>query len=363
MIGRIIKNLLLITVPAVLLCFVFLEVVLRTIIPAAEIPYKTSGNELVLRYDPQKARSGRFTAGALAQQRAHWRINDHGWNSDIDCLEGTRERPLIAVIGDSFVEAFQVDPDENLAAILRRRVAPAYDVYSFGMQGSPLSQYLHVSRYVAHRFSPDVLVFVVVHNDFDEMLRDLFYRPAYLQLVEDNGTLVETPVLPYRSRDVNQWIRKSALARYLWLNVNIGALVETTGRRELNANIDVNQAVSNRDAIEDAVQLVVQRIQDEHPSTPIVYLMDAPRVDLYAGRLAQSNVLWLNQLMERTCRKVGCYFLDLSGPFADHFRRDSTRFESPYDAHWNEYGHRVAGEALHEWMLDQGILAREPTRE
>jgi hypothetical protein len=358
MFNRIARNLLLITLPTLLLCFALLEVLFRTVVPAAEIPYKYSDPEdRVLRYDPGRASAGVFTAGMFAQQRARWRINNDGWNSDIDYIAGSRNKPLIAVIGDSFVEAFQVDPEKNFAAVLRRRLAPDYDVYSFGMQGAPMSQYLHMSRYVARRFQPDIMVFTIVHNDFDESLRSLYHRPFYMQLLCENGEFVETEVVEYSSPRINQWIRKSATARYLWLNANIGSFTEVTKRGgDLNANIKVDEVMENRETIEDAVLLLVQRIQRENPDRKIVYMMDAPRFDIYAGRLASSNVRWLNDLMDRTCEEVGCHFIDLSAPFSEVFRNDSLRFDSPYDAHWNERGHRVAGEVLYRKLLEFGIL-------
>ncbi len=361
---RAFRNLVLITVPTCLLLVVLLEVIFRTVIPAAEIPYKSSGSENVLRYDPNRTATGVFTAGMLAQQRASWRINNEGWPSAIDYAPAPHDKPLIAVIGDSFVEAQQVDPDENFVAVLRRQLGTDYIVYGFGMQGAALSQYLHVARYVRERFHPDVLVFNVVHNDFDESLRSLFYHPTYLQLSYTDGAFRETQVLPYSSPPRNQLIRTSALARYLWLNAHIGGLTEVIRRGgELNANIEVDRAAANRESIKGAVSYVLQRLRAENPEIPLVFLVDAPRFDLYAGRLETSNVIWLNGLLADACDNISrCFLLDLSDSFSEAFRQDSIRFESPYDAHWNEHGHAVVGRALHRKLLEWKVLTAQPGR-
>jgi hypothetical protein len=55
---------------------------------------------------------------------------------------------LIAVIGDSFIEAFQVNVDDNYPYILNKKLADKCKVYAFGKSGCPLSPYLNMSRYI-----------------------------------------------------------------------------------------------------------------------------------------------------------------------------------------------------------------------
>jgi len=51
------------------------------------------------------------------------------------------QRPLMMVIGDSFVEAHHVDTGSTATELLNRKVADAGRVYSMGLSGAPLSQY------------------------------------------------------------------------------------------------------------------------------------------------------------------------------------------------------------------------------
>src|SRR5438309_72885 len=121
MIVRIFKNLVFITLPSILFCIILLELLFRYIIPASETPYVYfDHNNQILRYDTEGKTEGIYTIGGLTQQRSRWRINNYGWNSKIDYVPyQIRQKPLIAIIGSSYVEAFQVNIEDNIAAILR----------------------------------------------------------------------------------------------------------------------------------------------------------------------------------------------------------------------------------------------------
>ena len=101
-----------------------------------------------------------------------------GWNYPIDYYP-INDKKLIAVIGDSYIEAFQVDVDKNYPFLLREKLKNDYEVYAFGKSGAPLSQYLHISRYVNRHFDPDILIFNLVHNDFDESIQELYPGNTY----------------------------------------------------------------------------------------------------------------------------------------------------------------------------------------
>ncbi|HEY9182375.1 MAG TPA: SGNH/GDSL hydrolase family protein, partial [Gammaproteobacteria bacterium] len=166
------KNLAMVSVPSLALVLLVLEVVFRTAIPAAARPQAFfDATTSIWKLDRSVQAEGLATIGKLAQQRARWRINNEGWNSPIDyATEKSRSR--VAVIGDSYVEALQVDIERSYPNLLASELGSAWEVYAFGVSGAPLSQYLHMARYVVARFSPDVLVLNLVHNDFTESYAD-----------------------------------------------------------------------------------------------------------------------------------------------------------------------------------------------
>ncbi|HMC83304.1 MAG TPA: hypothetical protein VKL61_08745, partial [Candidatus Polarisedimenticolia bacterium] len=178
------KNLFLLTLPGLIFTLLLLELFFRFVVPACEMPsVYFDPTDRILRYDTRGRKEGIATLGKWGEGRARWRINNYGWNSEIDYApaEGPH-RPLLALIGDSYIDALQVDVADNIAAQTRRALGGGYQIYSFGIGGAPLSQYLLMSRYVRRHFNPSVMVFNVVHNDFDESLVELENMPYFLEL-------------------------------------------------------------------------------------------------------------------------------------------------------------------------------------
>jgi hypothetical protein len=259
------------------------------------------------------------------------------------------------------VNGFQVDPEQNLAAVLRGLVGSHFDVYGFGMPGAPLSQYLQMSRYVDRNFDPDVLIFVVVHNDFHESLRDLHRDPAFLQVARGDGGFVEIAPTGPVEPGPPIWMH-SALMRYLRITLQSRLLVRggPDSPGAFVANIPVDQVEAQRETIRAATFWIVERIRRENPGRTLVFLMDAPRSDLYAGTLAASRVRWLNELLGDACAAQGVAFVDLTRRFSEVYARDGTRFESDVDAHWNAAGHREAALALAAELLRLGAIEGDP---
>lgn len=357
------KNTVFITVPTILVLFLILEVFFRLVIPAANRPggYFDEDN-LIYKLPPNK--SGTYTMGKLAQQKARWRINNHGWNSPIDYTR-TKNKKRIAVIGDSYIEAFQVDVDKSYPSLLREKLGDEFDVYSFGKSGAPLSQYLNISRYVNKCFSPDILIFNIVHNDFDESIASLNPNDMEILTLDLSDSLISEKIpRPNYSFQQYDWrkrlIMKSALVRFLLMNLaakrtvlgiidnirKLGSKDAKETKTVFNANVEVNVLLSNVEQIEKATEYVLQRIQVENVDKRIIFVMDAPRFNVYKNILDKSNVLFLHQIMERLCAKYNFEFLDLTMPMKKDYDVNNVRFESKYNPHWNEYGHKFVCEQV-----------------
>src|SRR5687768_1767173 len=166
------RNILLLTLPSLIAVFIALELFFSFIIPASEFPYYYyDPNDHILRFSTTEQRDGVFTVGVMAKQRGRWHVNNAGWNSAVE-FNKEKHQLRIAIIGDSYIEALQVNVEESLAGQLRHLISkspyPEVEVYAFGVSGAPLSQYLQMARYASTYFDPDILVINVVHNDFDE---------------------------------------------------------------------------------------------------------------------------------------------------------------------------------------------------
>jgi hypothetical protein len=355
---KLLKGLLFITLPVLMILGLILEAVLRTVVPASNPPQGYfDESERVYKFKAEEA-TGMITVGPLAKHRARWRTNNHGWNSPVDYYT-KKNRPRIAVIGDSYIAAFQVDVDKSYPALLGKDLSDQYDVYQFGVSGAPLSQYLHMSRYVKEVFSPDILIFNIVHNDFYESLISANPGNDRWMRLRIRGDQVEE-VRPQGDRDIVQYSvvkrisRKSALVRYLIFNLRIReTLARLAGgiqsEPEYNANIDLSVLRATRAGVEKAVRYVLAQLKAENPETRIIFVMDASKNDIYSGR-EDADLTFLHELMAKYCRATGFEFLDLTRSMTETYELNGVPFNSEFDGHWNEYGHEFAYKQVSQWL-------------
>lgn len=330
----------------------FLEIVFRWLIPAAERPAPISKPpDIVAKYETG---TGTYTLGPWAAQRGRWRINDQGWNNlrDYHRHDG---KHTIAILGDSYVEAFHVDIDRAFFSILDEDLGPQVAVYSFGRAGAPLSQMLHLSRSVARDFDPQTMVFVVVHNDFDQSLERLNPWRTDFMTVDLTGSVPrEIPPTPRTLGNGRRWVKKSAIVRYLFYNLQISAVLQQIGIRGKTQGIPVSydrQVLDHLDEIERLVDLVVGRLRAENPNRRLIFLMDAPRSEIYASKLTEADhLLVLNRMMKEATRRHGCEWLDLTTPMAQEYAIRGVPFNSNLDYHWNETGHALVARELHRMI-------------
>jgi hypothetical protein len=348
----ILKNILFISLPTLLFLLVPLELFFRLVIPAAEKPiaYFDEKNKM-LRSSEKRRTEGLYTIGKYAQIRGHWRINNFGWNSVIDYEPaiGSRKR-LIGIIGDSYVRSLQVDVDKSFIHLLRNKLHSEYEVYSFGHDGAPFSQYLHMSRYANNHFDPETLVFLIIHNDFDESVSQMVSKPYFLQLSLEENRITET--IP-RKQKLFQFLTYSAIFRYLYSNIHLSSIYFnlTQKTKKYNANIITDSLLKKKEIFLKTTNYLVKKIKDENPDKRIIFLMDAPRNDIYENRLETSNLLWLHEIVFNVCAKNELELIDLTNPFHIDYLKHHKRFNSEIDGHWNEYGHEKVAEILYHYLM------------
>ena len=353
-----IKNIILVSLPVIFFLVLLLELFFRFVIPATDPPMGFFNEEERMYYFSNQREEGLITIGRFAQIRARWHINNDHWNYPIDYAP-VNDRNLIAVIGDSFIEAFQVDADEKYPFLLRNRLDPDFEVYAFGKSGAPLSHYLHVSRYVDRHFDPDILIFNMVHNDFEESIHELYPNKAcFMQVsVDENGSLVETVPCPnFAYPQYTAWKRvvyKSALFRYLDFNLNLRQIrrnIAGIDDRTFEGNIEADKVKINKNRIFEVTDYLVRTIREENSDKRIIFIIDAPKGEVYTNTLDESRVLWLNDMMKEICYTHDVEFLDITPLMVEAYRANGRKFTSEWDGHWDEYGHEFVANALFDYL-------------
>lgn len=287
------------------------------------------------------------------------KTNNYGFVSDVDYSE-TETTPLIAIVGDSYVEAVMVPFPETISGRLAEYLKNEFRVYSFAHSGDPLSQYLIYAEYARTRFKPNGIIIVVVGNDFDESFMKYAYEPGHHHFLETpNGELVLKRI-DYSLTLAKKIARKFALARYLMLNLGILSLpqrfrnfIKTDNQNALYVGQTLRNGDSERLTLsKKAVDAFFDRLPVMSGLSPseILFVIDGIRPNLYDEKLVKEvdgsfiDVMRKYFIAEATAG--GYEVVDMQFWFSEHYKMYRKRFEYPSDAHWNGIGHKVVFDAI-----------------
>ncbi len=351
----------------VLECFVFRVLLL----PDDVLPNVSINN--VVRYMPRTDATFRHPDN----RETRVRINGDGWNSVRAeyTLERTAGVARIAVIGDSYVHGAFVNTEEGFPEVLEQELAAGgqkVEVLRFGMDGAPLSQYLHMLRREVRRFTPDVVVVQLIHNDFDESYRALHNRTgsSFLKLAQAHDKrLVEIPPVDFKPGFADV-LRNSATFRYLYYETNayltfkhlISALY-WGGSDEWNPEF-VSSAVDIRNIGDHAKnRLITRYVMAEMKALAkrdgfkLAFAMDGVREAVYAGKpVASYEVGKLNAMARAVADELELPFLDLQEAFQQDWTQHRQRFEYAYDWHWNGRANMLVGKAIARFLRSEPRL-------
>lgn len=337
-------------------------VVFRFLLVPDDLLENTSINGVV-RYQPKSQATFRHPGGATSLVT----INAQGWNSTrphyaIDKIPG---RTRIAVIGDSYVHAAQVNVHEAFPEVLESNLIAEglpVEVFRFGMDGAPLSQYLHMFRREVLAYKPDIVVVQLIHNDFDESYRFLKTRYASSFLKLDRGpdgriTEIAPADFRYGLADV---LRYSSTFRYVYYETGLYLTAKSlVSRLFWGGNEDwspefVSSAVDIRKIGDHYANrlfaryvLAEMKALAEANGVRLVVVMDGVREAIYEGRHpGEYEVGRLNYIAADVSRELDLPFLDLQATFAADYKLRRKRFEYPFDWHWNVEANRLVAGAI-----------------
>lgn len=382
---------------AVLTVFVSLlaaEAFLRTTLPFA-VSYWPS------RFDP--AVGFVFEPGA----ELRWTNGVDFWQSTIVNADGMLDRKMpgpkaagtcrVLFVGDSFVEAAQVPIDAKVQVVIEKMARargglPPIEAAGVGFSGTGQASQLALYEKIGRKFEPDIVVLVVVGNDFTDnsaILSSLLNgwdprRPPREFFVSGDGpggfvrqkidpawreAGMPTGVVPEGSID-------AALARLSYLYVFV--------RGHLRAQFPSlfpnrsAEAIAARVAWARGIDLYAKAEQGwnlaEYPGADAMFNKPGPLPPVFeealgASRAAFAEFKRLGETDKFQLLALGTHSLYPSSPFVDRLRTILSDLDIPYadqtehirkaggtaaqaqfsrDGHWSAQGHRWAAEAVLE---------------
>ncbi len=374
--GQIAQNVAL-SAASLAVCFAMLElVVFRFVLVPDDLLANVSINGAV-RYRPGTEATFRHPDGS----RTHVTINADGWNSTKPSypLARTPGKRRIAVVGDSYVHGAFVDTADGFPEIAEaelRRVAIDAEVFRFGMDGAPLSQYLHVLRREVRNYKPDVVVVSLIHNDFDESWRFLKtrYASSFMKIGRaEDGRPLEIPPAEFEAGSADLF-RQFATFRYLYYETNAHLRLKSLVSRHfwggneewkdefISSAVDIRK-IADHEQNRFATRYVLTEMKKLAVTEgfALLFVMDGVREAIYAGEpRSEWAVSQLNALAAEVTTELGLPFLDLQETFAADFAVHRTRFEYPFDWHWNKHANRLVGMTIARRLAADPAISGPP---
>jgi hypothetical protein len=295
------------------------------------------------------------------------RSNAQGFLADYDYDAGA-STPLVAVIGDSFIEALRVPFAESLTGRLQAMLGARGRAYAFAQSGSPLSQYIAYARHACATYRPHRLVVNVVGNDFDESVFENRRRDGIYHLYRRPDGGFDWKLTPLAPPGLAERIaRRSALAIYLARNLNISGSIhwfKPTAANAANAAPPAFVGNTSADAsparIAEGVQ-VIDWFLAELPQAAclspgeITIVVDAIRPIVFDTAAATAQASYFGQMRRSLLAQAatrGFVVVDMDPYFRAAYAAGQGPFEYPNDGHWNPRGHAVAAAAVREALAD-----------
>jgi len=326
-----------------------LEVIFR-ILPTTtpvDLQSVTSEEDILRFHANQKAI---FSLGANFYKTVTKETNNAGFYSNFNYQKN--KMPKIMIIGDSFVEATQIENSDTIGEVIIRKNNKK-DVYQMGVSEIPLSQYIKMAEYAQNNYKPDHFVIVIVGNDFDESLCEHRIKLG-TWCFDENFELIFNPFVGYTG--IRKYARQSAFARYIflqaglsWRNFMAKLKLKPQGMEANHEYAGNVERIKHKEILNKSF-IVIDRFFEELDKLKITdkvtIVLDADRQDIYNNSRTESYFQKMREYTIIKAKENGLRLVDMRPIFADDYREHKIKFEFPTDGHWNERAHELVAKAL-----------------
>lgn len=388
---------LLILLASVIVCFIAGELLLRLFSdPASSASFYTMDPQLGWALRPH------VRAWQEKEGKALIEINSHGFRDREYDLKKSAGTVRIAVLGDSFTEAMQVGRENTFLAVSERKLAdcPAYkdqsvQVMNFGVTGYGTAQELLTLRHRVWNYDPDmvVLAFFAANDVYDNHPRLNPTNPElapYFVLDKDSNDLILKNSLEDKSPPKKAlfamkkfWVDIKPYSRLLELVSRKVSIVESASEEqkahwESKLGSDYLEWLAAtppkipemKEAWEVTERLILRTYRDtRRKNTPFLLLILSTAIQAhpdsglrreYLRRFRLPSLYYPDNRLIDYANKNGIPVLSLARPLLAYAEEKNVLLHgfknlTPGFGHWNEEGHKVAGELLAQEICRRAV--------
>lgn len=323
---------------------------------------------------------------------AHVSINADGFRDRPHSLSKPPDTFRIAVLGDSFVEALQVDVDKTFWSLLAHKLDACrpfgyrkIEVMSFGVSGIGTGPELLLLRHRVWRYDPDlILLAVTLRNDVlnnsktleQDPMRPYFVLDGHGNLKPDDS-FRDSSEYRRRSSALHEWGRRLAdYSRALQFVYWIETRVRNASHAPKDPSLDPENFIydSRPDRTEEEAWKITERLLAEiqretrtHGARLVVTLIPSD-IQMHPDRRARLAELsrlrapeidYPNKRFAAMARRLDLAMVDLT-PGLKNYAAERRRMLYGFPGgrlgfgHWNEEGHAAASEILGKYFCSSG---------
>jgi GDSL-like Lipase/Acylhydrolase family len=282
----------------------------------------------------------------------------------------------VLLLGDSFMEALQVDFEDSFPKLLEDRLRQAshrtVEVINCAVSGWGTDQELIYLQQYGLKFHSDlILIGMTIHNDVSDNLEGHFHTLVDGKMLPKPKQ--EMPWFEYRSLKVKDFLASHShltqlLRKYKYrrglataaqsLDTHLLQLV----RREESAQLGMGwemtyqlfkqmQEAGKGIGAETAIFLIPLSIQlYDQALTSFIRTHDVSRDDISLERPQEK--------MRQFGNSLGIQIIDLLPNFREWVQRHQRSLHVG-DGHWNAEGHRIAADVVSEQLLKKGVFSSQ----
>lgn len=325
-----------------------------------------------------------------AEGRAYVRINSAGFRD----VERTLTKPAstfrIAVIGDSYVEAFQVERPDSVCLVIERALRGrfgadmAVEVLNFGVSGYGTGQEYLLVRDRVMAYAPNlVLLAFYVGNDVSDNLRELKKVPyvPYFTLREGVLTLDSSFLSSSEYKTRSAWYSRTFVAtkRYSRLLQFVDQVRRQWSRRQRRREAAPRGSEEDRRLFEEpptghmlrawevteTLLIATRDLVEARGARFAVFTIgagsqvtaDTASRDRFKLRHGLADLLYPQRRLRELGDRAGFPILNLAPEFLRVATDDGIYFhgfgESLGHGHWNQRGHEMAGRLIADWLCSE----------
>jgi hypothetical protein len=359
---------------SVILVLVAISIFLRyTHLFGARLSFSTPDEEVVYRFVPHK----RYWNFKENDHPITGRFNRFGWRDTEWALEKPMGEYRIAVLGDSFVESFQVECEKSFLNLAEKdltgRSELRFELMNFGRASYAQTEELIILEKEVLKFKPDmVMLFFLPGNDIADISRETApntARPFFVfgsdgQLTFDNS-FKDSPKFKIRKK-INALKQRSILFSLITERFN-SVLGQSAIKQAENNTHKVSEGYLSLCTSRPGAaftrsyklsQLLIKQMAAICIAKDIKFVLVAANTDAYKPKIEKRyknidptfNPYFFEDDLKAFAQKIDIGFLGLQRPFYETYQKNGLDL---HWGHWSYEGHKTVAKTIVRYLDDK----------